>query len=84
MKMTFSLDSLAHDASLHIGHAHLVHDRFSAILNFLQNTLFAPVPTDSVQIAQKRAHKVSGPMRSKFHRLNFNSPYRSAAISFQI
>ena len=57
MKMKISLNSLTHDASLHTGHAPLVHDRFSAILNFLQNTLFTPVPTDSVQIAQKKAHK---------------------------
>ena len=62
MKITLSLESLAHDASSHIGHTHLVLDRFSAILSLLQNTVFAPVPTDSVQIARKKAHTVSGPM----------------------
>ena len=62
MKITLSLDSLAHDASVHIGHTHLLVDRFSAILNFLQNTLFAPVPTESVQIAQERHTKSKEPM----------------------
>ena len=57
------MDSLAHDASLHIGHAYLRQYRFSAILNFLQNTLFAPYTPIFVQISQKSAHIVSEPIR---------------------
>ena len=63
IKIPFSLDSLGHDASPHIGHAHLRQDRFSAILNFLQNTLFAPFPTYFLQMSQKSAHMIYGPMQ---------------------
>ena len=70
------MDSLDPDASPHIGHAHLRQDRFSAILIFLQNTLFAPIPPYFIQISRKSVHMISGAIRLKRRWQNLDIMYR--------